>query len=105
MGFLRSGLLQRFFVFRIDQDVAGQGGDPLDQLGDPLKRQQPEAENEDELDRPADQAAGIGRDLMLLVRGQEKGPAEQVRKMQAGIRKTMRPMISIQILALSETEP
>jgi hypothetical protein len=73
--FSQLALLQRLFVFHIDADMAGKGCDPLDQFGNALKGKQPETGDEDQLDGPADQPAGIARYFPLLVGKREEGPA------------------------------
>ena len=47
-----------------------------DQLGNPLQHHQREAERQDELNRPADEAAGVGRFLAEPPRFDEPGPGE-----------------------------
>src|ERR1700684_1356168 len=60
-GSRRAVLLQRLFVMGVEVDVAEQRRDALDQLCHALQRQQREAERQQELDWPQDEAAGIRR--------------------------------------------
>src|SRR5260221_4937003 len=55
--------LQWPFVVQVGLHVAGDHGDALDEHGDALQAQQREADRQQDLDRPADQAAGIRRHL------------------------------------------
>src|SRR5688572_23628318 len=54
--------LQRPLVVQVRLHVAGLHRDALDQLRDALQRQQGEADRQEDLHRPAQQAAGIGGD-------------------------------------------
>src|SRR6185436_14879375 len=56
-------LLKRLRVVRIERDFAAQCGDPLDDLGEPLEREEGEADLRRQQDRPLDQAAIAGRHL------------------------------------------
>src|SRR3974390_2986531 len=49
---------------------------PLDELGDALERHEQEADRKDELDGPADEAAGIGRHLVNAPGIDEPWPGE-----------------------------
>src|SRR5579859_6724621 len=58
---VRNGSLQGPLVMEIRLHVPGKHGEALDQLGKSLQAEQREAEREEDLDRPADEPAGVAR--------------------------------------------
>ena len=66
-GSLRCSL-QRLLVFEFDIDHMLERGDALDDLGDALQGHQGEADRQQQLDRPADQSAGIRGGLIARAR-------------------------------------
>src|SRR5882672_711531 len=71
--------LQRPFVVQVGLHVAGDHGDALDQFGNTLEREQRKADRQQDLYGPADQAAGVRRDLTHMPGVVENRP-RQVRQ-------------------------
>jgi len=57
--FSRTKSLERLLVLELRPMVMDERLDALDEFGDSLQRHQREADGKEELDRPADEAAGI----------------------------------------------
>src|SRR5262249_40259562 len=72
----RNESLQRLLVLELQPMVMDERLDALNELGDTLQRHQREADGKDELDRPADEAAGIRRGLVDAPGFHEPRPSE-----------------------------
>src|SRR5262249_7528269 len=68
--------LQRLLVLELQPMMMDERLDALDELGDALQRHQREADGKDELDRPADKAAGVRRGVVDAPGFHEPRPRE-----------------------------